>query len=169
MGRHYNRTKKHDYSYLAGNQHAKQDRQEDGAVPEATADRLAKDYGVGASTIERAGKFAAAVETLRAVDELRRLGEMLAETKDERAKGSAGPGRGKAGAPAGPAFDDAPTLADLGLTDRLPRRPGRMASGAGTLRHLAAFGPLGPDLRRSCRVATGRLLAGDPLYSHGYT
>lgn len=68
MGRHYNRTKKKDSSYLIGNQHAKRGHQNDAAVSAPTDERLAREYGVGASTIERAGKFAAAVETLKVVD-----------------------------------------------------------------------------------------------------
>ena len=36
--------------------------------PHGQADRLAEMYGVGHDTITKAGKFAAAVETLRAVD-----------------------------------------------------------------------------------------------------
>ncbi len=68
MGRHYNRTKKKDHTYLIGNQHAKQGLQKVEHVAETTADRLAKDYGVSDLTIQRAGKFAAAVETLKTVD-----------------------------------------------------------------------------------------------------
>ena len=44
----------------------------------------------------------------------RRAGQLLKAM--EKAKGAAGPGRGKAGAHAASAFTDAPTLADLGLT-----------------------------------------------------
>lgn len=47
------------------------------------------------------------------VEALRQLGGMLKETP--KAKGNAGPGRGKAGAPSGLAFNNAPTLAELGL------------------------------------------------------
>jgi hypothetical protein len=43
----------------------------------------------------------------------RRAGEQLREM--EKNKGSAGPGRGKAGKAAGPAFNDAPKLKDLGI------------------------------------------------------
>jgi N6-adenosine-specific RNA methylase IME4 len=43
----------------------------------------------------------------------RRAGELLREM--EKNKGSAGPGRGKAGKAAGPAFNDAPKLKDLGI------------------------------------------------------
>ena len=42
-----------------------------------------------------------------------RLGELLKDLP--KAKGNAGPGRGKAGASVGPAFTDAPTLSELGL------------------------------------------------------
>lgn len=48
---------------------------------------------------------------------LARLGELLKGM--EKAKGRVGPGRGKAGEHAGPAFTDAPTLADLGLTKKV--------------------------------------------------
>jgi hypothetical protein len=47
----------------------------------------------------------------------RRAGELLAEMT-ETAKGASGPGRGKAGAAAGPAFNDAPRLSDLGITKK---------------------------------------------------
>lgn len=68
MGRHYNRTKKKDHSYLVGNQHAKRGFQKEDAVTEAgsTDEKLAKEYGVTPVTIWRNGKFAAAVETLKA-------------------------------------------------------------------------------------------------------
>lgn len=70
MGRHYNRTKKRpeEMGFQKGNRHAAHDHQKVERVYETTADRLAKDYGVSDLTIQRAGKFAAAVETLRAVD-----------------------------------------------------------------------------------------------------
>jgi hypothetical protein len=70
MGRHYNRTKRKDYSYLVGNQHAKRGLQKEDTVPDSvrTDDKLAKEYGVAPLTIWRNGKFAAAVETLKAVD-----------------------------------------------------------------------------------------------------
>ena len=42
-----------------------------------------------------------------------KLGELLKDLP--KAKGNAGPGRGKAGASVGPAFTDAPTLSELGL------------------------------------------------------
>lgn len=47
------------------------------------------------------------------IEALARLGELLKAMP--KATGSAGPGRGKAGAPAGPAFTSAPTYADLGI------------------------------------------------------
>jgi len=47
------------------------------------------------------------------IEALAQLGRMLQETP--KATGAAGLGRGKAGAKAGPAFTEAPTLADLGL------------------------------------------------------
>jgi hypothetical protein len=44
----------------------------------------------------------------------RKAGEILAAT--EKAKWAPGPGRGKAGIPAGPAFTETPTLRDLGIS-----------------------------------------------------
>lgn len=46
-----------------------------------------------------------------------RLGELLKPM--EKAKGRVGPGRGKAGTNAGPAFTDAPTLAELGVSKKV--------------------------------------------------
>lgn len=50
------------------------------------------------------------------VEALRKLGEMLQAAP--KAAGKAGPGRGKAGSQSGPAFNDAPTLEELGLTKK---------------------------------------------------
>lgn len=50
------------------------------------------------------------------VEALRKLGEMLQVAP--KATGKAGPGRGKAGTKSGPAFNDAPTLEELGLTKK---------------------------------------------------
>lgn len=61
MGRHYNRTKKP----CGGKQTPNPDFQDS---PTRTSDRLAKEYGVSHDMIERNGKFAAAVDTLRTVD-----------------------------------------------------------------------------------------------------
>ena len=47
------------------------------------------------------------------IDALTKLGTMLANI--EKSKGRSGPGRGKAGTAAGPAFTEAPTLAVLGI------------------------------------------------------
>lgn len=58
---------------------------------------------------EEAIDFAHAVK----IEALRKLGEFLRDAP--KAEGRAGPGRGKAGAEAGPAFTDAPTLAELGV------------------------------------------------------
>jgi hypothetical protein len=44
----------------------------------------------------------------------RKAGRLL--QRMQKAKGGAGPGRGKAGHAAGPAFNEAPTLRDLGIT-----------------------------------------------------
>jgi hypothetical protein len=65
MGRHYNRTKLP--ATEKGKPRVVGHHQNDGE-PSKTARRLAADYGVGSATIERAGRFAAAVETLKAVD-----------------------------------------------------------------------------------------------------
>ena len=65
MGRHYNRTKLP--ATEKGKPRVVGHHQNDGE-PSTTARRLAADYGVGSATIERAGKFAAAVETLKAVE-----------------------------------------------------------------------------------------------------
>ena len=46
----------------------------------------------------------------------RKCGQL--DKKREKAKGAAGPGRGKAGSAAGPAFNNAPTLRDLGVSKR---------------------------------------------------
>ena len=46
----------------------------------------------------------------------------------KKAKGRSGPGRGKAGAKAGPAFTDAPTLADLGITKKVAAVAQQMAA-----------------------------------------
>lgn len=64
MGRHFNRTKKRG----GMGWRAQQPHQNDGGPRGITSERLATDYGVSMPTIERAGKFAAAVEALRAVD-----------------------------------------------------------------------------------------------------
>jgi len=84
MGRHYNRTKRKDHAYLVGNQHAKRGLQKEDAVPESgsTDDKLAQEYGVSHMTIERAGKFAAAVEKLKDVDPERRVRISPLDTHD---------------------------------------------------------------------------------------
>ena len=71
-----------------------------------TAKDWARRMGWGKEAINHARKY-----VILATD---RIGELLAGT--DRAKGAAGPGRGKAGHAAGPAFNDAPTLAEHGLT-----------------------------------------------------
>lgn len=55
-----------------------------------------------------------------------RLGELLDGTP--KAKGRSGPGRGKAGSRAGPAFSDTPTLSDLGVTKKLSHVAQRVAT-----------------------------------------
>ena len=67
MGRHYNRTKAHPSS-RPGNDHKSPGHQKVDREFRTTSEKLAADYGVSDLTIQRAGKFAAAVETLRAVD-----------------------------------------------------------------------------------------------------
>lgn len=62
MGRRYNRTK----AGVGGHRKASPEKQD--LAPEKTSHRLAREYGVGHDTIEKNGKFAAAIETLRAVD-----------------------------------------------------------------------------------------------------
>lgn len=63
MGRHYNRVKRpggREWRSVALPQNVE--------GTGSAVDRLSKEYGVSDMTIERAGKFAAAVETLKAVD-----------------------------------------------------------------------------------------------------
>ena len=62
MGRHYNRTK----ADIGGDRRPSPEKQD--KPTEKTSYRLAREYGVGHDTIEKAGKFAAAVETLKAVE-----------------------------------------------------------------------------------------------------
>lgn len=83
-----------------------------------TAKDWATRKGLGDAAIQHARFYALEAE--------RRMGELLA--KSERAKGAPGPGRGKAGNEAGPAFTDAPTLADLGLTKNESSRAQMLAS-----------------------------------------
>ncbi|MHB8799818.1 MAG: sigma-70 family RNA polymerase sigma factor [Thermoanaerobaculia bacterium] len=64
MGRHYNRTKAAATQKGIPRGHRPQNGDDSGR----TVERLAATYGVGHNTIERNGKFAAAVETLKAVD-----------------------------------------------------------------------------------------------------
>ena len=65
MGRHYNRTKAHPSS-RPGNDHKSPGHQKVDREFRTTSEKLAADYGVSDLTIQRAGKFAAAVETLKA-------------------------------------------------------------------------------------------------------
>lgn len=67
LGGHYNRTKAHPSS-RPGNDHKSPGHQKVDREFRTTSEKLAADYGVSDLTIQRAGKFAAAVETLRAVD-----------------------------------------------------------------------------------------------------
>ena len=75
----------------------------------------------------------------------RGLGEMLRAQKETvgLARGRVGPGRGKAGAPAGPAFNDAPTLADAGIDKKLSSRGPGLRACHTELSHMWDF----------CRVA----------------
>lgn len=70
MGRHYNRTKKRpeEIGFQPGNRFQSHDHQKVEHVCGSTSERLADVYGVDRITVQRAGKFAAAVETLKAVD-----------------------------------------------------------------------------------------------------
>jgi N6-adenosine-specific RNA methylase IME4 len=56
---------------------------------------------------------------------MRKIGTELA--KLPKAKGNAGPGRGKAGSKAGPAFNDAPTLKDLGVSKKRAAKAKKLA------------------------------------------
>jgi len=67
MGRHYNHLKAAPHS-RPGNDNTKRGHQKVDREFRGTDDKLAKEYGVSDMTIQRAGKFAAAVETLRTVD-----------------------------------------------------------------------------------------------------
>ena len=62
MGRHYNRTKQRQGGQVAGACSGKAN------TVERTSERLAEAYGVHPTTIIGHGKFAAAVETLKAID-----------------------------------------------------------------------------------------------------
>jgi hypothetical protein len=73
-----------------------------------TAAEWAKRKGMGEDAVRYARSYALEAE--------RKLGDLLKAS--ERAKGAPGPGRGKAGDKAGPAFTEAPTLAELGLTKK---------------------------------------------------
>jgi hypothetical protein len=75
------------------------------------------EYGANL-TRHREREHAAALESQNDAAEIRlrserRLGELTRELP--KAKGSAGPGRGKAGHKSGPAFSSAPTLATRGI------------------------------------------------------
>ena len=69
MGRHYNRVKlpAAERARRAVAARGTSPEKQDGVKTQASY-RLATLYGVGHDTIEKAGKFAAAVETLKAVD-----------------------------------------------------------------------------------------------------
>ena len=67
MGRHYNHLKAAPHS-RPGNDNTKRGHQKVDREFRGTDDKLAKEYGVSDMTIQRAGKFAAAVETLKAID-----------------------------------------------------------------------------------------------------
>jgi N6-adenosine-specific RNA methylase IME4 len=55
----------------------------------------------------------------------RRLGEIWKDS--EKSKGRPGPGRGKAGSPAAPAFSNVPTLAEVGISKKLASRSQKLA------------------------------------------
>jgi len=68
MGRHYNRTKKDPSERMLGNDFRKRGDQNERQVSEATDVKLSKQYGTSPVTVRRNAQYAAAVETLRAVD-----------------------------------------------------------------------------------------------------
>ena len=68
MAKHYEKTKKDPHVLHAGNDYAKRDRQKERVVSDSTDKRIGKLYGVSPATVRRNVKFAAAVETLKAVD-----------------------------------------------------------------------------------------------------
>ncbi len=78
MGRHYNKTKGH----AGGERRANPEKLD---MPRrGQADRLAELYGVSHDTISKAGKFAAAVETLKAVSNAGGFGARRFETRARR-------------------------------------------------------------------------------------
>ena len=68
MGRHYNRTKKDPVERMLGNDFAKRGAQNERQESDATDVKLSKQYGTSPATVRRNAQFAAAVDTLRAVD-----------------------------------------------------------------------------------------------------
>jgi N6-adenosine-specific RNA methylase IME4 len=78
------------------------------------------------STRQRLGEDVIGYAHALKVEALAGLGDLL--KKQPRATGRSGPGRGKAGTKAGPAFSDAPTLADLGIDKKTSSLAQRLAS-----------------------------------------
>lgn len=68
MGRHYNRTKKDPSERMLGNDFRKRGAQNERQESDATDVKLSKQYGTSPATVRRNAQFAAAVETLRAID-----------------------------------------------------------------------------------------------------
>lgn len=95
-------------------------------IPEA---KRFVDIGVTAETWAKQQKLGDEITSYAhafTIDALANLGRMLKATP--KATGAAGPGRGKAGAKSGPAFNDAPTLADLGLDKKTSSIAQKLAS-----------------------------------------
>jgi len=90
------------------------------------------------------------------IEALRRLGEILRVT--EKAKGRAGPGRGKAGAPAGSAFTDTPTLKEWGLSPKQSSvaAAARRAAGAQRRRERRRTAPARCGRGRRLRIGRRR-------------
>lgn len=93
----------------------------------------------------------------------RRLGQLIEaqRTTVGLAKGRAGPGRGKAGSPAGEAFTAAPTLAEAGVDKHLADRARKMAA-VPEPQFEAAIGEWrGRVADETMRVTSNLLLAGE--------
>jgi hypothetical protein len=89
-----------------------------GSICQAQGAGLQRAFKPVKDVADRAGEVWVAAEVKLAV-ELDRQGP---------AKGAAGPGRGKAGSKAGPAFTDAPTLAELGVAKKRAARAKKLAA-----------------------------------------
>ena len=110
------------------------------------------------------------------IEALAQLGRMLKDTP--KATGAAGPGRGKAGAKAGPAFTDNPTLAELGLDKKTSSLAQKLAElppeqfeqvKAGTASVAQAIREVTHARRKPVAVPKGtyRVIYADPPWSYG--